>query len=89
MNKITPFLWFNMNGEEAIDFYKTVFKNVTVHFLSKLPDGKASTGAFEIEGQQFMFVNGGPEFKFNESISMFISCNNQFKLNRSFAHGTI
>jgi len=83
MQKITPFLWFDNNAEEAIRFYTTVFKNSKVIQTSRFgeggpgKDGKFMTGTIELEGQQLMLLNAGPMFTFNESISFFISCQNQ------------
>jgi predicted 3-demethylubiquinone-9 3-methyltransferase (glyoxalase superfamily) len=71
MQKITPFLWFDGNVEEAVKFYTSVFKNARV--ISQNP----MTATFEIEGQEFMALNGGPQFKFNEAVSFFIKCETQ------------
>jgi predicted 3-demethylubiquinone-9 3-methyltransferase (glyoxalase superfamily) len=67
MKKVTPFLMFNNNAEEAMKFYTTVFKN------SRIKD----PGSFEIDGQEFLVFNGGPYFKFSEGISLFINCESQ------------
>ena len=67
MKKVTPFLMFNNNAEEAMKFYVSIFKN------SKIIDN----GTFEIDGQQFLVFNGGPYFKFSEGISLFIDCDTQ------------
>jgi predicted 3-demethylubiquinone-9 3-methyltransferase (glyoxalase superfamily) len=67
MKKITPFLMFDNNAEEAMKFYVSIFKN------SKIIDN----GTFEIDGQQFLVFNGGPYFKFSEGISLFINCDTQ------------
>jgi predicted 3-demethylubiquinone-9 3-methyltransferase (glyoxalase superfamily) len=67
MKKVTPFLMFDNNAEEAMKFYISIFKN------SKIIDN----GTFEIEGQQFLVFNGGPYFKFSEGISLFIDCDTQ------------
>jgi predicted 3-demethylubiquinone-9 3-methyltransferase (glyoxalase superfamily) len=67
MKKVTPFLMFNNNAEEAMKFYVSIFKN------SKIIDN----GTFEIDGQQFLVFNGGPYFKFSEGISLFINCDTQ------------
>jgi predicted 3-demethylubiquinone-9 3-methyltransferase (glyoxalase superfamily) len=77
MKKITPFLWFDTQAEEAMNFYVALFKNSKVNNISRGPDGKAFTVAFELDGQEFMGLNAGPQFKFNESISMFVSCEDQ------------
>ena len=77
MNKITPFLWFDTQAEDAMNFYASIFKNSKVGEISRGPDGKAFTVSFELEGQEFMALNAGPQYKFNESISMFVSCEDQ------------
>ena len=77
MNKITPFLWFDDQAEQAMRFYVSVFKNSKVLSVSPGPNGKAMSVTFELEGQAFMALNGGPEFKFTEAISLFVSCTTQ------------
>jgi predicted 3-demethylubiquinone-9 3-methyltransferase (glyoxalase superfamily) len=81
--RITPFLWFDSNAEEAVDFYLTVFKNSRrldeVRNAGEGPGPKGSivTLAFELDGLKFTALNGGPAFKFNEAISMTVRCDNQ------------
>jgi predicted 3-demethylubiquinone-9 3-methyltransferase (glyoxalase superfamily) len=85
--KISPFLWFDSEAEQAAQFYTGIFKNsriVTVSRYGKAgfethhrPEGTAMTVLFELEGQQFSALNGGPIFKFNESVSFLVSCNDQ------------
>jgi predicted 3-demethylubiquinone-9 3-methyltransferase (glyoxalase superfamily) len=77
MKKITPFLWFDTQAEEAMNFYVSVFKNSKVLGVSRGPDGKAFTVSFELDGQEFMALNAGPEFKFNEAVSFFVNCGTQ------------
>lgn len=83
MPKITPFLWFDNNLEEAMNFYASVFKNSTIGEVSRygegapLPAGDIMTATFELEGQKFMGLNGGPAFKFTEAVSFFVSCETQ------------
>jgi predicted 3-demethylubiquinone-9 3-methyltransferase (glyoxalase superfamily) len=77
MKKITPFLWFDTQAEEAMNFYVSVFKNSKVNGVSRGPDGKVFTVSFELDGQEFMGLNAGPQFKFNESISFFVNCDDQ------------
>lgn len=77
MNKITPFLWFDNQAEEAMNFYVSVFKNAKAGEVSRGPDGKAFSVNFQLEGQDFMAINAGPEFKFNEAISFFVNCETQ------------
>ncbi len=81
--RITPFLWFDQNAEEAVDFYLTVFKNS--RRLSEMrntsdapgPKGGVLVASFELDGQRFTALNGGPMFKFNESISFVVRCDSQ------------
>jgi len=79
MQKITPFLWFDNNIEEAIDFYTSIFKKFKVHNINHLPGmgDKAFSASFELEGQEFMALNGGPRFKFTEAISFYVNCEDQ------------
>jgi predicted 3-demethylubiquinone-9 3-methyltransferase (glyoxalase superfamily) len=83
MQKITPFLWFDNQAEEALNFYASVFKNTKIGQVNRMGDGGPSgkdqilTGSITIEGQEFMVMNAGPHFKFNESISFFINCETQ------------
>jgi predicted 3-demethylubiquinone-9 3-methyltransferase (glyoxalase superfamily) len=77
MNKITPFLWFDTQAEEAMNFYVSVFKNSKVLNVSRGPDGKAFIVTFELDGQEFMALNAGPEFEFNESVSFYVDCEDQ------------
>lgn len=81
--RITPFLWFDSNAEEAVEFYLTVFENS--RRLDQLrpsgdgpaPKGKPLTVSFELDGQKFTALNGGPMFKFNEAVSFVIRCDSQ------------
>jgi predicted 3-demethylubiquinone-9 3-methyltransferase (glyoxalase superfamily) len=83
MNKITPFLWFDDNAEEAINFYASVFKNSKILGISRYGDGgpgakgKVMSATFELEGQTLMALNGGPHYKFTEAISLFVNCESQ------------
>jgi predicted 3-demethylubiquinone-9 3-methyltransferase (glyoxalase superfamily) len=83
MDKITPFLWFDSQAEEAAKFYIAVFKNgrilKTVRFgdAGPGPKGAVMTVAFEVNGQQFTALNGGPQFKFTPAISFVVSCETQ------------
>jgi predicted 3-demethylubiquinone-9 3-methyltransferase (glyoxalase superfamily) len=76
MPKITPFLWFDNNAEEAVNFYGSIFKNTKVLNVHRV-EGKVLTVTFEIEGQRFMALNGGPMFPFTEAFSIFVSCETQ------------
>jgi predicted 3-demethylubiquinone-9 3-methyltransferase (glyoxalase superfamily) len=89
MQKITPFLWFDDQAEEAVKFYTSIFKNSKVgrilHYGEEAakvsqtgrPVGSVLTIEFEIEGQKFTALNGGPQFKFNESVSFVVNCETQ------------
>jgi predicted 3-demethylubiquinone-9 3-methyltransferase (glyoxalase superfamily) len=83
MQKITPFLWFDNQAEEAAKFYVSVFKNSKMGAVSRygdgmpLPKGTVMTAAFEIDGQKFTALNGGPEFKFTPAVSFVIDCDTQ------------
>jgi predicted 3-demethylubiquinone-9 3-methyltransferase (glyoxalase superfamily) len=83
MQKITPFLWFDNNAEEAINFYTSVFKTSKIKETGRFgeggpgKDGKFFTGTFNLNGQEFMAINAGPRFKFTEAISFFVSCETQ------------
>jgi len=77
MKKITPFLWFDTQAEEAMNFYVSLFKNSKVLNVSRGPDGKAFIVSFELDGQEFMALNAGPQFKFNESVSFYVDCEDQ------------
>jgi predicted 3-demethylubiquinone-9 3-methyltransferase (glyoxalase superfamily) len=77
MKKITPFLWFNDNAEEAMQFYVSVFKNSRIVSTTPGPDGKILTRVCELDGETFYVLNGGPMFKFTEAISFFVNCETQ------------
>ena len=77
MKKITPFLWFDTQAEEAMNFYVSVFKNARVLGVTPGPNGIAQSVNFELEGQEFIGLNAGPQFKFNEAISFVIHCKTQ------------
>jgi predicted 3-demethylubiquinone-9 3-methyltransferase (glyoxalase superfamily) len=75
--KITPFLWFDGKAEEAMNFYVSIFANSKVKSLSRGPDGRVFSAIFQLEGQDFYALNGGPQYKFSPAISMFVSCGTQ------------
>lgn len=77
MHKITPFLWFDGQAEEAMHFYVSVFPNSKVLSVMPGPGGKAMSVSFELEGQPFHALNGGPHFTFTPAISLFVSCETQ------------
>ena len=84
--KITPFLWFDGNAEEAIQFYTSVFKNSRITKVGRNgkagpgPEGAVMTAAFELDGQPFVALNGGPAFKFTEAISFVVNCDSQAEI---------
>jgi predicted 3-demethylubiquinone-9 3-methyltransferase (glyoxalase superfamily) len=77
MKKITPFLWFDTQAEEAMNFYASIFKNSKVLGVTPGPDGRAMSVNFELEGQEFIGLNAGPQFQFNEAISFLVDCKTQ------------
>jgi predicted 3-demethylubiquinone-9 3-methyltransferase (glyoxalase superfamily) len=83
MHKITPCLWFNYNAEEAIAFYRTVFKNVTAKEISRYgdggpgPKGTVMTALFELNGHEFLALNGGPHYQFTPAFSLVVYCETQ------------
>lgn len=77
MQKITPFLWFDNNAEEAINFYVSIFKDSKILSTTPGPNGTIMTATFQLEGQEFFALNGGPMFKFTEAISLFVNCETQ------------
>jgi len=83
MQKITPFLWFDNNAEEAMNFYVSIFKNSRVLSVTRYgeagpgPKGTVMTAAFQLDGQEFIALNGGPQFIFTEAISFSVDCKTQ------------
>ncbi len=83
MQKIVPFLWFDGNAEEAMNFYVSVFKNSKVLSVTRYgeagpgPKGTVMSCTFQLEGQDFYALNGGPQFKFTPAISLFVNCETQ------------
>jgi predicted 3-demethylubiquinone-9 3-methyltransferase (glyoxalase superfamily) len=83
MQKITPFLWFDHQAEEAMNFYISIFKNSRITSVTRYgeggpgPAGEVMTGTFQFEGQEFMALNGGPDHQFSEAISFFVDCKTQ------------
>jgi predicted 3-demethylubiquinone-9 3-methyltransferase (glyoxalase superfamily) len=78
--RITPFLWFDSNAEEAVEFYLTIFKNsrrLGEARDTRSPKGGVLTISFELDGQMFTALNGGPLFHFNESVSFLVRCDSQ------------
>lgn len=91
MQKIAPFLWFNDNAEEAMKFYVSVFKNSKIVSTDRYgdagpgPKGTLMSGTFQLEGQEFYALNGGPQFKFTEAISLFVNCETQQEVDELWA----
>ena len=83
MQKITPFLWFDGNAEEAVNFYVSIFKDAKILNLSRYgeagpgPEGTVMSATFQLQGQEFIALNGGPQFKFTPAISFFVHCQTQ------------
>jgi len=83
MQKITPFLWFDNQAEEAANFYVSIFKNSEVATVTRYgetgpgPKGRAMTVVFRLDGQEFIALNGGPQFKFTEAVSFSVDCKTQ------------
>jgi predicted 3-demethylubiquinone-9 3-methyltransferase (glyoxalase superfamily) len=95
MQRITPCLWFDDNAEEAVKFYTSIFKNSRIKTVTRYseagkeihgkPSGTVLTIAFELDGQEFTALNGGPMFKFNEAISLAVNCDSQKELDDYWA----
>jgi len=83
MQKINPCLWFDTEGEEAANFYTSIFKNSSILQISRYgeagprPEGTVMTVLFELDGQRFTALNGGPEFTFTEAVSFQVNCESQ------------
>jgi predicted 3-demethylubiquinone-9 3-methyltransferase (glyoxalase superfamily) len=83
MQKITPFLWFDNQAEEAMNFYISIFKNSKVLSITRYPEGGPGlagtvlTAKFQLDGQEFVALNGGPQFKFTEAVSFVVNCETQ------------
>jgi predicted 3-demethylubiquinone-9 3-methyltransferase (glyoxalase superfamily) len=88
MQKITPCLWFDTEGEDAANFYTSIFKNSRIVDVARYgdagprPAGLVMTVTFELDGQEFIALNGGPDFKFNEALSLQVNCENQEEVDR-------
>ena len=88
MQKITPCLWFDTQGEAAAEFYTSVFRNSKILNISRYgeagpgPEGQVLTVSFELDGQEFTALNGGPKFTFSEAISFQVSCDSQEEVDR-------
>jgi predicted 3-demethylubiquinone-9 3-methyltransferase (glyoxalase superfamily) len=92
MQKITPFLWFDHQAEEAVKFYTSIFKNSRIGKIARYseegakvagrPKGSVMTVEFQLEGLKFLALNGGPEFKFTEAISFVVNCTTQAEVDK-------
>lgn len=82
MQKISTCLWFDGQAVEAAEFYTSTFDNSSLGHTMPGPDGEALTVEFEIEGRQFMGLNGGPVFTFNEAVSLVVNCDSQDEVDR-------
>jgi predicted 3-demethylubiquinone-9 3-methyltransferase (glyoxalase superfamily) len=90
MQRITPFLWFDDKAEEAANFYASIFKNAKVGKITRYseesstasgrPAGSVMTVAFQLDGQEFIALNGGPHFHFNEAVSLVVNCETQAEI---------
>lgn len=91
MQKITPFLWFDGKAEEAAKFYTSIFKNSKLGQIRRYgdagpgPKGSVLTASFAIEGQEFVALNGGPQFTFSPAISFFVNCETQEEVDEFWA----
>lgn len=77
MQKITPFLWFDGNAEEAMNHYVSIFKDSKIVGLNRMGEGKVMSCSFQLEGQTFMALNGGPHYSFTPAISLYVNCETQ------------
>jgi predicted 3-demethylubiquinone-9 3-methyltransferase (glyoxalase superfamily) len=86
MQKITPFLWFDQQAEEAVQFYLSIFPNAAIKSITRfgeggpMPAGTVLTIAFELEGLNFVALNGGPKYSFTPAVSFVVSCNEQAEI---------
>ncbi len=94
MQKIVPFLWFDNQAEEAATFYTSIFQDSKIMGISRYgeagtgPAGTAMVVNFQLAGQEFNALNGGPQFKFSEAISLFVNCEDQAEVDRLWAELT-
>src|SRR3989337_1125991 len=91
MQKIVPFLWFDDRAEEAVNFYTSIFKNSKIGRVARYGEerpgtkGTVMTVTFQLEGQEFMALNGGPHFTFSPAISFFVNCQTQAEVDELWA----
>jgi predicted 3-demethylubiquinone-9 3-methyltransferase (glyoxalase superfamily) len=95
MQKITTFLTFNNQAEEAVNFYTSIFRNSKITSTSRYPEGSPAptgslmTAAFELDGQEFVALNGGPTFSFSQGISLMVNCETQAEVDELWAKLTV
>lgn len=77
MPTITPYLWYDQQAEEAMHYYASIFKDAVIGDVTRGPDGAVTMATFRLNGQAFIALNGGPHFKFNEAISLYVDCQTQ------------
>lgn len=77
MQKITTFITYNNQAEEAVKLYTSIFKNSKIHALNRGADGNLFSAEFELDGQEFIALNGGPHFTFSDGVSLFVHCQTQ------------
>jgi predicted 3-demethylubiquinone-9 3-methyltransferase (glyoxalase superfamily) len=88
MQRISPFLWFDHEAEEAVNFYVSIFDDSRITSVDRYPEGapgptgEVMTMSFELEGQEFIALNGGPQFSFTQAISFFVHCEDQAEVDR-------
>lgn len=88
MQAITPFLWFNGQAEEAMNFYVSIFNNSKVIGVNRMPDGQVMGGTFQLDGLEFYALNGGPMYSFTPAVSFFVNCETQAEVDRLWARLT-
>jgi predicted 3-demethylubiquinone-9 3-methyltransferase (glyoxalase superfamily) len=84
MQKLTPFLWYNNDIREVMDFYRSVFPSAKVSDLMPGPDGSLMGATFELDGQKFIAFNGGPHYTLSPAVSMYISCETQEEIDELY-----
>lgn len=85
MQKIVPYLWFDNQAEEAADFYTSLFNDSKIGSVSRGPNGEVMIVTFQLNGQEFMALNGGPRFTFTEAISFYVNCETQAEVDELWA----
>lgn len=88
MQKIVPYLWFDNQAEEAADFYTSLFNDSKIGSVSRGPNGEVMIVTFQLNGQEFMALNGGPRFTFTEAISFYVNCETQAEVDELWARLT-